>query len=129
MNNKSQATTNSDRRFEDLLLKIGQYSCSVNNRRIMHDMNNLISDIDYTGRADPNLPTSIDPNINVPFNPLHGIDLKLHKRRIERTFPNDFLPTGLIFPNLNEERFTYDSSNPSVRSRGNILHRTVLPGP
>ncbi len=45
MNNKSQATTNSDRRFEDLLLKIGQYSCSVNNRRIMHDMNNLITSL------------------------------------------------------------------------------------
>ncbi len=43
MNDKSQAITNSDSRFEDLLLKIGQYACNANNRRIMHDMNNQIT--------------------------------------------------------------------------------------
>ena len=45
MKGKLKAATKSDSRHEDLLHKIGQYACIANNRRIMHDLNNLTTSL------------------------------------------------------------------------------------
>ena len=45
MNDKTKKPANFARKSEDILQKIGQYSCSANNRTIMHDMNNLITSL------------------------------------------------------------------------------------
>ena len=45
MKGKLKAATKSDSCHEDLLHKIGQYACIANNRRIMHDLNNLTTSL------------------------------------------------------------------------------------
>jgi YD repeat-containing protein len=90
------------------------------------NLNRLVIEREYTGRADANMPTSIDPNINIPINPLRADDPVFFETRYE--YNNDSLLTRVIWPNQNEELFNYDQLNPDRRSQGNLRQSILLPG-
>ncbi|MBW8040906.1 MAG: hypothetical protein FVQ85_13000 [Planctomycetes bacterium] len=91
------------------------------------NMNRIVIQRDYTGRADPNLPTSIDPNINIPVNPLRADDPLFFETRLE--WNPDSLLESFTSPTVWILIWSYDTSNYDYRSRGNVLQYTVLPGP
>ncbi len=99
---------------------------NVSERFYDHHNRNIIHR-DLKGRADPNHPTSINPDSNLPKNPLRATDPAFFETRYE--YNSDSLVTRIIYPNDNEEVFVYDSLNSDVRSRGNLLHQTSLPDP
>jgi YD repeat-containing protein len=82
---------------------------------------------EYTGRGEPGQPTDISDDLNPPRSPLRSSDPPFFETRFE--YNRDSLCTRVVFPNLNSERFTYDSGNSDVRARGNLLERRRVPGP
>lgn len=105
------------------------------------NLNRLVIELDYTGRADSNIPTTGKPDIgnpdlgnpdwsepfisNKPVNPLRADDPFFFGAKYE--YNDDSLLTRVIWPNLNEELFNYDQFNPSRLSQGNLLQSTSLP--
>jgi RHS repeat-associated protein len=91
--------------------------------------NNLVLRRDYTGRADPDQPTTdpIGPGGNPPVNPLRPGDPAFFETLNE--YNDHSPPTRIVYPEGNEELLVYDETNPNPRSRGNLLSRTLLPGP
>jgi RHS repeat-associated protein len=91
--------------------------------------NQLVVRRDYTGRADPDLPTTdpTDPGGNPPVGPLRPGDPAFFQVLTE--YNADSLPIRIVHPDGNEELLVYDDSNANQRSRGNLLSRTLLPGP
>ena len=91
------------------------------------NMNRLVIERDYTGRApDPNQPTSFDPNINIPVNPLRSGDPLFFETRYQ--YNKDSLPTRMDFANGNYVTNIYEldlDPNAVTRSRGNLreMHR------
>lgn len=79
----------------------------------------------FTGRADPDLPTT-DIN-NRPTAPLRTGDPVFFETRYE--YNNDSLHSTITHPNGNQEVFVYDEPNPIRRSQGNLLEHQRLPGP
>lgn len=80
---------------------------------------------EYTGRADPDLPTTeVD---NRPMDQLRPDDPPFFETRYE--YNQDSLRTRIVHPNQNEEIFIYDVDNPDRRSQGNLLQHCWLPGP
>ncbi len=93
----------------------------------MYDnFNRLVSYREYTGRANPDQPTDLDTSTNPPTSPLRPTDPAFFETRYEYNI--DSLLTRVVYPNGNDEQFTYDSANPSRRSRGNLLQHLMLPG-
>ncbi|MHC4675500.1 MAG: RHS repeat-associated core domain-containing protein, partial [Planctomycetota bacterium] len=80
---------------------------------------------EYTGRANPLIATT--DTTNLPIDQLRMFDPPLIETRYE--YNHDALPIRVLYPNDNEELFSYDSSNPSPRSRGNLLQHCRQPGP
>ena len=79
---------------------------------------------EYTGRADPDQPTTATDNR--PTGQLRADDPPIFETRWE--YNADSLPIRVIHPNGNEETFVYDEANVSPRSRGNLLQHCRLPG-
>ncbi|UCF43965.1 MAG: RHS repeat protein [Planctomycetota bacterium] len=97
--------------------------------RLYDNENRLVIFRQYTGRADPNLPTSIDPNVNMPTDPLRPDDPPFFETRFQ--YNKDFLPTRIDYPNGNYVTYVYEGDlNPdaSVRSRGNLRERHRFAG-
>ncbi|MCP4711608.1 MAG: hypothetical protein GY869_23565, partial [Planctomycetes bacterium] len=88
--------------------------------------NRLLSAREYTGRADPNLPTSLNPDMNIPVNRLRNDDPPFFETRYE--YNVDSLPVLILFTDGMQD-CCYDEQNTSRRSQGNLLCRTWLPGP
>jgi RHS repeat-associated protein len=90
--------------------------------------NQLVRRREYTGRADPDQPTTdpTDPGGNPPLNPLRPGDPAFFETRTE--YNDDTLPTKIVYPDENEVLMVYDETNPNPRARGNMLSRTYLPG-
>lgn len=80
---------------------------------------------EYTGRANPDLPTT--DVLNRPGPRLRPTDPPFFATRYQYN-PNG-LATQIGDPNGNTEQFLYDSGNPSPRSRGNLLVHSWQPGP
>ncbi len=80
---------------------------------------------EYTGLADPDMPTTA--TANRPVGPLRPSDPPFFETRW--VYNNDSLATRVIHPNGNEERMVYDSSNPNIRARSNKLEHRWLSGP
>jgi RHS repeat-associated protein len=91
------------------------------------NMNRVVVQREYTGRANPDTATSINPDINLPVLPLRASDPAFFETRYE--YNADSLLTQITYPNLNEELFVYDQANPSARSRGNLLQHSQIAGP
>jgi RHS repeat-associated protein len=91
--------------------------------------NNMVMRRDYTGRADPDQPTTdpTDPGGNPPVNPLRPGDPAFFETLTE--YNDASMPTRIVYPEENEELLVYDEANTNPRSRGNLLSRTLLPGP
>ena len=90
------------------------------------DQNRLVRLREHTGRApDPTLPSS--DALNRPANPLRATDPTFFEHVFE--YNADSLPTRIVRPGGDEWSMVYDSANPSVRLRGNLLQRTHDPGP
>ncbi len=89
--------------------------------------NRLVIERNYSGRApDSNAPTSIDPNINIPVNPLRAGDPVFFETRYQ--YNKDSLPTRMDFANGNYVTNIYEldlDPNAVTRSRGNLreMHR------
>jgi RHS repeat-associated protein len=82
----------------------------------------------YTGRANPLLPTTAV--LNRPVNPLRPTDPPLFETRYE--YNDESLLTRVLSPELNEERFVYESDIDYFappRTRSNVRERRSLPGP
>ncbi|MHC4069304.1 MAG: RHS repeat domain-containing protein, partial [Planctomycetota bacterium] len=80
----------------------------------------------YTGRANPDLPTSLDPDVNPPAGKLRDSDPNYFESRYE--YNEDYLPTRIDLPNGNYRVNIYDfdlDPNAPRRSRGNLreIHR------
>jgi len=93
---------------------------------LFDNLNRLVIWRQYTGRANPDLPTSIDPNENVPINPLRLDDPPFFETRYE--YNTDSLPVRITNPNGSQKQFAYDETNASPRSQGNLLQYCALPG-
>ncbi|UCC29379.1 MAG: hypothetical protein JSU86_14400 [Phycisphaerales bacterium] len=87
--------------------------------------NQAVIQREYTGQADPDLPTT--ETQNRPTGQLRPGDPPYFESRW--LYNAHSLPTLVIHPNLNGELFVYDESNPNPRSRGNLLEHCWLPGP
>ncbi len=79
---------------------------------------------EFTGVSNPSLPTS--STANRPGPALRPSDPALFTTIW--MYNADSLVTRVVFPNKNEERFVYDSSNPDPRARGNLLEHQHLAG-
>ena len=90
------------------------------------DKSRVVISQEYTGRApDPQaVTTEVD---NRPIGKLRVTDPDYFEKRFE--YNTDSLVTRIIYPNLNEETFTYDEFNLDRRMQGNILEHCWLPGP
>ncbi len=82
--------------------------------------NRLVMVRQYTGRADPNLPTYLDPNVNPPVNPLRPDDPAYFETKYE--YNADSLLTRIDYPNGNYIVNVY-GADPQARSRGNLRER------
>ena len=80
---------------------------------------------EYTGRADPDQPTT--ETENRPTGQLRPEDPPSFDTSYE--YNHDSLVTRIVHPNLNEETFVYDENNPEPRYRGNLLEHCLFPGP
>jgi YD repeat-containing protein len=92
--------------------------------------NELVVSHQYTGRADPNQPTSLGPNVNPPFNKLRGdSDPDSFETRFE--YNKDSLLTCVTYPNGNYITNVYEADldpNTPRRSRGNLRERHYFSG-
>ncbi len=81
---------------------------------------------EYTGEADPFMPTTqVD---NRPFGGARpGFDPPYFEKRWE--YNDDSRPTRIVYPNLSEETFVYDETNPDRRAQGNMLQQCRNVGP
>ncbi|MBN2018890.1 MAG: RHS repeat protein [Sedimentisphaerales bacterium] len=94
------------------------------------DRNRLVMVRQYTGRADPNSPTYLDPNTNPPVNKLRADDPAYFETRYE--YNSDSLVTRIDYPNGNYVVNVYEADldpNASQRSRGNLRAKFRHPGP
>jgi RHS repeat-associated protein len=80
---------------------------------------------EYTGRAQPDQPTS--DTVNRPVGQLRPGDPAFFETRYEHDANG--LVSFILHPNGNEEQFVYDAANPDPRLRGNLLEHCRLPGP
>lgn len=80
---------------------------------------------EYTGFADPDLPTT--DIANRPTGQLRPGDPAFYE--IQWDYSPDGKPTSILHPNLNETQLTYDDPNPVRTAQGNLLQRLLLPGP
>ncbi|MHC4463999.1 MAG: RHS repeat domain-containing protein, partial [Planctomycetota bacterium] len=88
--------------------------------------NELLIFREYTGRAEADLPTSINPNVNVPTNPMRPDDPAYFETKFE--YNKDSLLTRVTYHNGNYVTNVYESElepDASPRSRGNLreIHR------
>jgi RHS repeat-associated protein len=93
------------------------------------NLNRLVILRQYTGRAEPNLPTSVDPNVNMPMEKLRSDDPPFFETRFQ--YNKDFLPTRTDYPNGNYVKKVYESDvNPgaSARSRANLRETNYFAG-
>ncbi len=88
-------------------------------------LNRLVLDRAFTGRADPDLPTT--DTLNRPLDPLRPDDPPFFDTRYE--WNADSLCTKRVLPSLNEILQTFDSEHASPRAHGNLLQRCREPGP
>ncbi|MEQ9097235.1 MAG: DUF6531 domain-containing protein [Phycisphaerales bacterium] len=79
---------------------------------------------EYTGLADPDLPTTLTENR--PGPPVRGPETEFVTRW---SYNDESMPTLVVHPNLNETELTYDDVAVSPLARGNLLERRLLPGP
>ncbi len=89
------------------------------------DRNLLVRRVEYTGRADPSVPTTLFTNR--PGGKLRSDDPDFYLRRYE--YDQNYMLTRLVHPNGNEERFVYDTGSAFPRSRGNLLRHERHAGP
>ncbi len=82
---------------------------------------------DYTGRADPDQPTCLEREENLPAQPLRAYDPAYFETRYR--YNEDSLCTRIIHPERNQELYRYDTASADPRSRENLLEHRVLPGP
>ena len=87
----------------------------------------VTSSRDYTGSALADLPTTINPDSNLPTAPLRSYDPVYYE--VTYLYNNDALPIQTTFQNGNQTLTTYDSLNVDVRSRGNVTAKTLVAGP
>ena len=87
--------------------------------------NRCVTAREYTGRGDPDQPTT--ETLNRPVDPLRPTDPAYFETSYE--YNVDSLPTRVVHPNGGEEERTYDTSNANRRSHGNLLEQCRLPGP
>jgi RHS repeat-associated protein len=88
--------------------------------------NRLVIAREYTGRA-PNPDAVTTEVVNRPTGKLRADDPGYFDTWYE--YNGDSLVTRTIYPNGNEETYTYDALNPERRSQGNLLTHCNLPGP
>jgi RHS repeat-associated protein len=89
------------------------------------DRNNGVMEQIYTGRANPDQPTT--ETVNRPTGQVRVSDPVFFETRY--TFNLDALVTSILFPNGNSEVFVYDQINLSRRSQGNALEHQRIAGP
>ena len=92
-------------------------------------LNRLVIDRDYTGRANPALPTDLDLSINPPVSPLRPGDPPFFETRLEWNF--DALPALITHPNGNVTQNIYEIDlNPLAPQRinGNLREIHRMPG-
>ena len=96
------------------------------NELFYDDDNRCVIRRDYTGRGpNPDAPTT--DVANRPTGKLRASDPAFFETGYE--WNDDSLPTRVLHPNQNETLFAYDGTNPSPRSRGNLLEIHRFPGP
>jgi len=86
--------------------------------------NRGVIELEYTGRADPDQPTT--DSMNRPTAPLRGDDPPFFETKFRWSVSGRCIQ--VVYPNGNEERFVYDTCNPDPLSRGNLLQYCRLPG-
>jgi len=87
-------------------------------------MNRLVLRREFTGRANPDIPTT--EFSNRPTNKLRAGDPDSFTTSYE--YDADSLLIRKVLPNGNSIEYTYDVSNPDPRARGNLLQERCLPG-
>jgi YD repeat-containing protein len=87
--------------------------------------NRLVTVRDYTGMADPNLPTT--ETVNRPTRKWRASDPDYFESRYQ--YNDNHLLTHIELPNGNSKEFTYDETNPDPHSRGNLIGLCSMPGP
>jgi RHS repeat-associated protein len=83
--------------------------------------NQLLMLRQYTGRADTDLPTSINPDANPPTNKLRSSDPDYFETRYQ--YNSEYLPTQVDYPNGNYVTNVYEIDihpDAAARSRGNL---------
>ena len=104
----------------DRVGNVKEYSFDVNNR--------LVLQREYTGRANPDQPTT--ETVNRPTNKLRPTDPDFFETRYE--WNADAKPTRVLYPNGNSVELVYElalNANAPRRSRGNLRQERRLPGP
>jgi YD repeat-containing protein len=90
-------------------------------KRLYDNRNRLVILRRYTGRAEPNLPTSTDPNVNMPANKLRPDDPNYFETCFQ--YNSEHLLTRVDYPNGNHVTYVYEfdlDSNAPIRSCGNL---------
>jgi len=93
------------------------------------NLNRLVILRNYTGRADPNLPTYLDPDTNPPVDKLRATDPDYFETRYQ--YNADSKPTRIDYPNGNYVINVYEADlDPAAppRSRGNLRQRHAFAG-
>ncbi len=96
-----------------------------NVEELFFDVNRNVLQREYTGRADPDQPTT--DKDNRPMNPLRADDPPFFETRWE--YNADARATREVDTNGNEMLLTYDDGNPSRRSHGNVMQGCRVAGP
>ncbi len=103
----------------DRVGNVKEYFYDENNRNVILR--------EYTGRWDPDAPTTVGDLGSPDFPKLRAVDPDFFETRYE--YNTNDLPLRIIYPNLNEEVYVYDTANPDPRMRSNVLMHCRTPGP
>ena len=112
---------------EDAVMKACYRDDAGNVSEISFDASNRVVKVrEYTGRA-PNRELPTDDVQNRPTGRLRPTDPAFFETRL--TWNSASLPLSATFPEGNSVAYTYDSANPDVRLRANLLQADRSPGP